>query len=193
MKAKGWTCNNFLASVLPLHKCPEEEFISLNSSQQIISDTECIPSCDFTHKCTYYSPLAEEIPSNKSHSKVAHINANRLLTKSKLQEIQILLETTMFDLLGISASKLTRKNEDTYPVRNIYGTAASIVGMNVTNSHCIKIHHLFFIVLVSRRKVRMHQNECVFKRKRALVLTEPDKRGAGPFAETATGIQLKRS
>ena len=45
--------------------------------------------------------------------KTAHLNVNGILTKSKLQEVQLLLRSTKIDVLGITESKLTSKISDT--------------------------------------------------------------------------------
>lgn len=44
--------------------------------------------------------------------KVAHININGLMTTRKFQEVQLLLEKLKFDVLGLTASKLTSKIRD---------------------------------------------------------------------------------
>ena len=57
---------------------------------------------------SHESELSEEIRADsRLPLKVTHIKVNGLLTKAKLQQIQLLLEMTKLDVLGISESKLT--------------------------------------------------------------------------------------
>ena len=61
-----------------------------------------------------YEMLKNEISAGRGFLKTAHINVNGILTKSKLDEIRLLLRTTGLDILGITESKLTNdvKDED---------------------------------------------------------------------------------
>ena len=60
----------------------------------------------FTDESGYFSIVTAEIPCNKSHLKLARINVSRLLTNLKVQDIQLLLETVKFYVLGITDSTL---------------------------------------------------------------------------------------
>ena len=60
-----------------------------------------------------YTKLTKELEQfGKAHLKVGHINITSLMTLSKLLEINQLLETTKFDILGITETELTSKTKD---------------------------------------------------------------------------------
>lgn len=52
------------------------------------------------------------ISCNNSHLKEDHINVNGLMTTTKFQEVELLLQKVKFDVLGITESKLTSKIRD---------------------------------------------------------------------------------
>ena len=54
----------------------------------------------------------EEIRADSRLLKGAWINVNGLVTNAKVQQIQLLLEMTNLDVLGITESKLTSDNGD---------------------------------------------------------------------------------
>ena len=56
--------------------------------------------------------LKNEISIGRGSLKTAHINVNGILTKSKIDEIRLLLRTTGLDILGITESKLTSNDKD---------------------------------------------------------------------------------
>lgn len=58
----------------------------------------------------FYDDLKTRLQQRGPYLNIAHINVNGLLTKKKLDEIRILLETTGIDCLGITETKL--KNTD---------------------------------------------------------------------------------
>ena len=59
------------------------------------------------------SKLLQEIQGfGKANLKIGHVNVNRLMTLSKLQEIKLLLSTTKFDIMGITETKFTGKIKD---------------------------------------------------------------------------------
>ena len=60
----------------------------------------------------HYSIVAEKLKSNKSQLKIGHLNVNGILTKNKKEEIELLLTTVKLDILSVTESKLTKKNED---------------------------------------------------------------------------------
>ena len=61
---------------------------------------------------TCYQNLKQNLSYEPKYLKVAHINVNGLLTRSKLQEVKILLSETKFDMLGITETKLSSRTGD---------------------------------------------------------------------------------
>ena len=104
----NWICPACLTSVLPFAKVSilmdEDNQVEL-VNKPFSAEQECEETDSF-----YLAHLSEEIRSDEGLLKVAHININGLLTKAKLQQIQ-LLETTKLDLLEIADSKLTSETK----------------------------------------------------------------------------------
>ena len=59
-----------------------------------------------------YQDLKQNLSYEPKYLKVAHINVNGLLTRSKLQEVKIVLSETKFDMLGITEIKLSSRTAD---------------------------------------------------------------------------------
>ena len=60
----------------------------------------------------YYDLLKGYISVGRGLFKTAHINVKGILTKSKLNEIKLLLKSTRLNVLGITESKLTFSTKD---------------------------------------------------------------------------------
>ena len=82
---------------------PPADSVSFRAETDVSEDDECP-----------YEMLKNEISAGRGFLKTAHINVNGILTKSKLDEVRLLLRTTGLDNLGITESKLTNdvKDED---------------------------------------------------------------------------------
>ena len=85
---------------------------SLSNTQQPVLQATQPNRTESTQQVCYFSELNMRISCNNSHFKAAHINVNGLMTKTKVQEAQLLLEKVRFDVLGITESKLTSKIRD---------------------------------------------------------------------------------
>ena len=59
-----------------------------------------------------YQNLKQNLSYEPKYLKVAHISVNGLLTRSKLQELKMLLSETKFDMLGITETKLSSGTTD---------------------------------------------------------------------------------
>ena len=85
--------------------------------------TETLEAEDIHH----YSLLARDISVDKGCLKIGHINVNGLLTICKLQELNVLLDSLHFDVLGVTESKLASNNSD------------SDIDITGDTSFCVKI------------------------------------------------------
>ena len=104
---RSWICPNCTLAQLPFYSAVDISSLTID-----LTETTGLTQDPQVEKRSHLKLLATRLPTNKSHLKAAHINVNGLLTKAKLQEVQILLETTEFDLLGITETKLTSRVED---------------------------------------------------------------------------------
>ena len=94
---RSWICPNCTLAQLPFYSA-----VDTSSLTKDLTERTGLTEDHQIEKRSHLRLLATRLPTNKSHLKAAHINVNGLLTKAKLQEVQILLETTKFDLLGIT-------------------------------------------------------------------------------------------